>query len=176
MLRGIARQVKVETRKDPTKQKYPPEIKEILVVLNYTDEQKVCYAAFKMTADAKRWWLSGKLLEEQRFGNMTVEEYEVKFVELSRFAPFLIPNEVRKVRKFKKGLRHRIYELVVGFQVHNFSDLVDNTSVLEKGIQSSTEPAEQKKRPAPSSFQAEAIQRSGKKWKDAVSSRQEIED
>ncbi|XP_057958621.1 uncharacterized protein LOC131151395 [Malania oleifera] len=162
-----------------------------MIVLDSTDGQKVRYAAFKMTGDIKRWWLSVKLLEEQRLvkialtwerfkelffdryfrfsikeekieeftnltqGNMTVGEYAAKSMELSRFAPFLIPNEVMKVKKFEKGLRHRIYELVVGFQVQNVLDLVDKVLVLEKSIQGSIEPTEQKKRPAPSSIQAE---------------------
>ncbi|XP_057958786.1 uncharacterized protein LOC131151563, partial [Malania oleifera] len=154
------------------------EIEEIMVVLDCTDEQKVCYAAFKMTGEAKRWWLSVKLLEDQRVikiaftwerfkelffdryfpssvreekikeftnltqGDMTVVEYEAKFVELSCFAPFLIPNEIRKARKFEKGLRRRIYKLVVGFQVQSFSKVVYKASVLEKSIQSSTESLE----------------------------------
>ncbi|XP_057951059.1 uncharacterized protein LOC131145895 [Malania oleifera] len=146
------------------------EIEEIMVVLDCTDEQKVCYAAFKMTGDVKCWWLSVKLLEEQKLvnisltwqrfkelffdryfllsireenikeftnltqGNMTIREYVEKFVELSRFGLFLILNEARMARKFKKGLRHRICELVVGFQVQNFSNLVDKVSVLERSI------------------------------------------
>ncbi|XP_057975164.1 uncharacterized protein LOC131162566 [Malania oleifera] len=146
-------------------------IEEILEVLGCMDEQKVWYAAFKMTKEAKCWWLSMKLLEEYRLGNMTVGEYVAKFVELSCFAPFLIPNEVRKVRKFEKFLRCIIYELVVGFPVHNFLDLVDKASVLEKSIQGSIKSIEKKKRPAPSSFQAEVGQRSGKKGKYAVNSR-----
>ncbi|XP_057958532.1 uncharacterized protein LOC131151294 [Malania oleifera] len=151
MLRGIARQ----------------QIKEILEVHGCTDEQKVHYAAFKMAGDAKHWWLSVKLLKEQRLvkialtwdrfkelffdryfplsireekieeftnltqGNMTVGEYAAKFVELSRFASFLILNKVRKTKKFEKGLRERLYELVVGFQVQKFSDLVDKALMLK---------------------------------------------
>ncbi|XP_057958686.1 uncharacterized protein LOC131151456 [Malania oleifera] len=141
-----------------------------MVVLNCTDKQKVRYATFKMTGEAKRWWLSAKLLEDQRlekialtwerfkelffdmyfpsavrekkikeFTNltqeeMTVVEYAAKFVELSHFAPFLILNEAMKAKKFEKGLRHRIYELVVGFQVQTFLELVYEASVLEKSI------------------------------------------
>ncbi|XP_057951019.1 uncharacterized protein LOC131145858 [Malania oleifera] len=117
------------------------EIEEIMAILDCTNKQKVRYTAFKMTKNAKRWWLSVKLLEEQRLvkiaqtceqfkelffdryfplsireekieeftnltqGNMTVGEFVTKFVELSRFASFMIPNEARMVRKFKKGLR-----------------------------------------------------------------------
>ncbi|XP_057954261.1 uncharacterized protein LOC131148526 [Malania oleifera] len=158
-----------------------------MVVLDCTNKQKVYYAAFKMTREAKHWWPSVKLLDDQRVvkialtwerfkelffdryfpssvreenveeftnltqGDMTVAEYAVKFVELSRFAPFLVLNEARQARKFEKGLRHRIYELVVGFQ-------------------GSTDPSEQKKRPAPSSLQFEPSQRSAKKVKEEMGS------
>ncbi|XP_057969317.1 uncharacterized protein LOC131158465 [Malania oleifera] len=141
-----------------------------MAVLDCTNEQKLHYAAFKMTGEVKRWWLSTKLLEDQKLGDMTVVEYAAKFLELSRFAPFLIPNEIRKVRKFKKGIRRRIYEVVVGFQVQSFLELIDKASVLEKSIQSSTKSLEHKKRPTPPSFQSEVSQGSGKKGKEAVGS------
>ncbi|XP_057972746.1 uncharacterized protein LOC131160888 [Malania oleifera] len=118
------------------------EIEEIMVVLDCTDEQKVCYAAFKMIGDAKYWYFLLSIREEKieeftnlNHGNMTIGEYASKFVELSCFAQFLIPNEARKARKFEKGLKCKIYELVVGFYVQTFSDLVDKASVLEKSIQ-----------------------------------------
>lgn len=37
-------------------------------------------------------------------GSMTVKEYAAKFIELSRFAPHLIPNEEKKARKFEEDL------------------------------------------------------------------------
>ncbi|XP_057962255.1 uncharacterized protein LOC131153818 [Malania oleifera] len=75
-------------------------------------------------------------------GNVTVGVYAAKFVELSCFAPFMIPNETRKAKIFEKGLRQKIFELVVGFLVQNFSDLVDKVSVVEKSIEGGTEPSE----------------------------------
>lgn len=38
-------------------------------------------------------------------GSMTVAQYEAKFTELSRFAPYLVHDEQVKTRKFEKGLR-----------------------------------------------------------------------
>ncbi|XP_057950936.1 uncharacterized protein LOC131145763 [Malania oleifera] len=153
------------------------EIEEIMIVLDCMDEQKVRYATFKMTREAKRWWLSGKLLEDQRVVKIafTWERFKelsltAKFVELSHFTPFLVPNEVKKSRKIEKVQRRRIYELVVGFQVKSFLELVDKASMLEKSIQSSIDPSEQKKRPAPFSFQSEASQGSAKKGKEAIRS------
>ncbi|XP_057969463.1 uncharacterized protein LOC131158616 [Malania oleifera] len=36
---------------------------------------------------------------------LTVQQYVAKFVELSRFAPYMIPDELRKAQKFNRGLR-----------------------------------------------------------------------
>ena len=40
--------------------------------------------------------------------NMTIAEYNEKFIELSRYAPHIVLSESRKVRKFKVGLRWNI--------------------------------------------------------------------
>ncbi|XP_057958550.1 uncharacterized protein LOC131151318 [Malania oleifera] len=136
------------------------EIEEIMAVLNYTDEY------FPSSIKDEKIEEFTNLTQ----GNMIVAEYAAKFVELSRFTPFLVPNEARKAKKFEKGMRHRIYELVVGFQVQSFSEIVDKVSVLEKSIQGSIEPSEHKKRPAPSGFQSEASQGLGKKGKEVMGS------
>jgi len=44
---------------------------------------------------------------------MTVEEYATKFVELSRFAYYLIPNEPKKVSKFQKCLNDKIRPQII---------------------------------------------------------------
>ncbi|XP_057969489.1 uncharacterized protein LOC131158639 [Malania oleifera] len=43
---------------------------------------------------------------------LTVPQYSTKFVKLSRFSPFMIPNEFRKAQRFERRLRHEIYEQV----------------------------------------------------------------
>ncbi|XP_057953993.1 uncharacterized protein LOC131148289 [Malania oleifera] len=43
-------------------------------------------------------------------GNLTVQQYAAKFVELSHFAPYIIPNEVKKARMFERSLRATIAE------------------------------------------------------------------
>ncbi|XP_057962156.1 uncharacterized protein LOC131153727 [Malania oleifera] len=116
-------------------------IKELLGVLECMEEQKVRYATFKLVGEAKRWWRSVKLVEEQwpghatitwshfrevffnRYfpttireakveeflnltqGHLNVQQYAAKFVELSRFTPYMIPDVPKKVWRFKKGLR-----------------------------------------------------------------------
>ncbi|KAF5459719.1 hypothetical protein F2P56_019641, partial [Juglans regia] len=40
-------------------------------------------------------------------GTMTVRQYAAKFAELSRFAPYLIPDEENKIRRFEEDLVHK---------------------------------------------------------------------
>lgn len=44
-------------------------------------------------------------------GSMFVKENAAKFMELSQFAPYLIPNEEKKARKFEEGLQPWIFNL-----------------------------------------------------------------
>ncbi|XP_035546599.1 uncharacterized protein LOC118348647 [Juglans regia] len=120
-------------------------IEEIFSILKCTDQQKVRFAALKLTGEAKRWWNYEEVIREakgtrvivwaqfkhnffDRFfskadreararefinlvqGTMTVRQYAARFVELSRFATYLILDEERKTRKFEEGLNYRIYE------------------------------------------------------------------
>ena len=57
-------------------------------------------------------------------GAMTVEEYTTKFVELSRFTPYLIPYESKKVKKFQEGLNGRIRPLIIASGVDTFTEAV----------------------------------------------------
>ncbi|XP_057958406.1 transcription factor MUTE [Malania oleifera] len=67
------------------------------------------------------------------------QQYAAKFVELSLFAPYMVPDESKKAWRFEKGLRQGIYEQVVAFHVHNFSKLVDKATVVETSLLRSAE-------------------------------------
>ncbi|XP_057962340.1 glycine-rich RNA-binding protein RZ1A-like [Malania oleifera] len=43
-------------------------------------------------------------------GQMTVSQYAARFVELSRFALHLAPDEKKKARKFEEGMRQNFFE------------------------------------------------------------------
>ncbi|XP_057953965.1 uncharacterized protein LOC131148258 [Malania oleifera] len=43
-------------------------------------------------------------------GHLTVQQYTTKVIELSHFAPYIVPNEAKKARKFDRGLRVVIAE------------------------------------------------------------------
>ncbi|XP_057953923.1 uncharacterized protein LOC131148212 [Malania oleifera] len=64
-------------------------------------------------------------------GHLTVPQYAAKFVELSCFAPFMIPDEFRKAQRFERGLRQELYEQVALLKIRDFSELVDRATIAE---------------------------------------------
>ncbi|KAF5454673.1 hypothetical protein F2P56_024320 [Juglans regia] len=83
-------------------------------------------------------------------GTMTVHQYVARFIELSRFAAYLIPEEEKKARKFEQGLNEKLYERVVGFQIRNFSELVDKATIFERSLQRRATLHDQRKMTIPS--------------------------
>uniref|UniRef100_A0A2N9IPW9 Reverse transcriptase n=1 Tax=Fagus sylvatica TaxID=28930 RepID=A0A2N9IPW9_FAGSY len=65
-------------------------------------------------------------------GSMTVEEYAAKFIDLSRFAPHLIPDEHKKVMKFQKGLNDKIRPHILAAGVNTLSETVKRAMRLEE--------------------------------------------
>ncbi|XP_057976016.1 uncharacterized protein LOC131163446 [Malania oleifera] len=96
-------------------------------------------------------------------GQLTLQPYVAKFMELSRFAPFMVPDEFQKARWFERGLKLRINEQVVVLKVQSFSELVDRATVAELSLQRSVEMAERRKRPMPPSFSDDSRQGSWKR-------------
>jgi hypothetical protein len=88
-------------------------------------------------------------------GSMTVEEYAAKFIELSRFAPYLVSTEELKARKFERGLQPRIMNQIVGFEIGILTDLIDKAAVIERTQKINSEYFNQKKRTAPQSNHSE---------------------
>ncbi|XP_057972680.1 uncharacterized protein LOC131160817 [Malania oleifera] len=114
------------------------EIKKILMVLYCTDEQRVLYVTYKLTVATERWWTTVKLLEEQRpipVGQLTVQQYATKFIKLSHFAPYIVPDKLKKARMFERGLRHDIHRQVVVLKMQDFSKLVDRATIVKESNQ-----------------------------------------
>jgi hypothetical protein len=86
---------------------------------------------------------------------MTVEEYTAKFIELSRFAPYLVSTEELKARKFEGGLQPRIMNQIVGFEIGILTDLINKAAVIERTQKINSEYFNQKKRTAPQSNRSE---------------------
>ncbi|KAF5468778.1 hypothetical protein F2P56_012903, partial [Juglans regia] len=78
-------------------------------------------------------------------GTMIVEHYAATFVELSRFASYLIPDEVKKVAKFERGLHLRIRSRLIPLRIRNFIDLVTRATLVEEDMKANAELFNQKK-------------------------------
>ncbi|XP_040997307.1 uncharacterized protein LOC121243278 [Juglans microcarpa x Juglans regia] len=78
-------------------------------------------------------------------GTMTVERYAAIFVELSRFASYLIPDEVKKAVKFERGLHPRIQSCLIPLKIRNFTDLVTRATLVEEDMRANAELFNKKK-------------------------------
>ncbi|GKV51438.1 hypothetical protein SLEP1_g58096 [Rubroshorea leprosula] len=91
-------------------------LEKMFKLLKCTDGQKVELAVFPLEGEADDWWTAAqdgfsKRGEEQ--DDMPVDEYQAKFSSLMKFAPHLVNDEVRKARKFQRGLKASIRNKVV---------------------------------------------------------------
>ncbi|XP_030958976.1 uncharacterized protein LOC115980923 [Quercus lobata] len=82
-------------------------------------------------------------------GAMTMEEYVAKFVELSRFAPYLISDESKKVKKFREGLNGRIHPLIIASRVDTFTEAVKRAMNLEEDFKYNPNSKESEKKQGP---------------------------
>jgi hypothetical protein len=62
---------------------------------------------------------------------MIVEEKTAKFIELSRFTPYLVSTKKLKARKFERGLQPRIMNQIVGFEIGILTDLINKVVIIE---------------------------------------------
>ena len=63
-------------------------------------------------------------------GDMTVGKYQAKCEELMRFAPYMIPDEFAKAKKFEEGLRLEVKEKVELFKLKKYAEVVDRALIL----------------------------------------------
>lgn len=68
-------------------------------------------------------------------GSMMVEQYAAKFIELSRFAMYLISNKARKSKKCEYGLNQTILDRIIALRIRNFSKLVYQATIIEHNFQ-----------------------------------------
>ncbi|XP_057969522.1 uncharacterized protein LOC131158671 [Malania oleifera] len=159
---------------DPIKDEtWMEEMEKILTMLNCTEEQKVLFATFKLVGEAKRWWHAINLLEELRAVPIEMtwghfKQYATKFMELSRFAPSMVPNEYQKVRWFERDLNQRIHEHMACLQIQDFVELVEKATVLESSLQRGAEASERRKKPMSPRSQANIRKGSRRGEKDVA--------
>jgi hypothetical protein len=65
---------------------------------------------------------------------MPVEQYSTEFQKLSRYAPYLIPDEETKVKRFCDGLVLRILEMIIFVKVTDYTKMVHIATMADEGI------------------------------------------
>lgn len=67
-------------------------------------------------------------------GSLTVEEYEKKFLDLSRFATSVVGDERERCRRFEDGLRFEIRTTVTASRYTEFGEVVEAARRVEHSI------------------------------------------
>nr|XP_009782669.1 PREDICTED: uncharacterized protein LOC104231375 [Nicotiana sylvestris] len=64
---------------------------------------------------------------------MAVSQYEVRFSELARYAPWMVPTDRERIRRFVNGLNYPIHILMARERIlsHTFEDAVDVACDIE---------------------------------------------
>ena len=80
---------------------------------------------------------------------MTVAQYEAELSRLAKFAPTMLVDEETKARRFDDGLRFRINQGVVPFDLTTFRAVVIKALLMEMGLNEAQVDRDnnQKKRP-----------------------------
>lgn len=65
-------------------------------------------------------------------GNMTLVEYECKFYKLAHYTPHLVYTEQCKTMHFEKGLRLKLYNLIVVLRLLTYIDVLQRVQLIMK--------------------------------------------
>ncbi|XP_070011332.1 uncharacterized protein [Nicotiana sylvestris] len=95
-----------------------------------------------------------------RQGDMTVSQYEVRFSELARYAPWMVLTDRERIRRFVDGLNYPIRILMARERIlsHTFEDAVDVARDIETDRRLEREEREAK-RPSGSASHSGALSR-----------------
>ncbi|XP_028071133.1 uncharacterized protein LOC114273529 isoform X2 [Camellia sinensis] len=96
-------------------------------------------------------------------GDLTVAQYEAKFISLSRFAPSFVDDEEVKCRRFTDGLDLDIKSRIRVLGITNYSTLVDKALTAEKDVIEMKLAEQQKKRHLSSSHHENTSNRPSKR-------------
>ncbi|XP_028063556.1 uncharacterized protein LOC114266814 [Camellia sinensis] len=137
------------------------EMEKLFKVFPYFEIQKVLLATYTLKDKARRWWLlirnnngnmtwaqfnaifydkyfpqcfqDRKVLEFQELkqANMSVAEYEAKYTELARFAPYIVDTDYEKARKFEGGLDLDILDRVGVLNLPTYVNVLDRALMVE---------------------------------------------
>ncbi|XP_030512340.2 uncharacterized protein LOC115726558 [Rhodamnia argentea] len=77
-----------------------------------------------------------KLIEfmNLRQNQMTVDQYEARFAELSRYAQRMVEDPEDKARRFRDGLKSEIKDVLVPFNLKNYNELYERAQLVERNL------------------------------------------
>ncbi|KAI5335906.1 hypothetical protein L3X38_026040 [Prunus dulcis] len=112
-------------------------------VLAMPDVEIAIWVAFETIFLKKYFPETMKTMKVREFtnlyqGDMTVGQYQAMFEELMCFAPYMIPDESAKAKKFEEGLRLEVEEKVEIFKLKKYAEVVDCAIMAEQRILIST--------------------------------------
>ena len=84
--------------------------------------------------------------KEQEFmmllqGDRSVDAYRTEFEALARYAPLLVADERKKVRRFQKGLKLNIRNRLVPLGLSKFSQALSSARMIERDMEEQKEEA-----------------------------------
>lgn len=72
-------------------------------------------------------------------GRLSVIEYTERYIDLGHFAMEVMMNELKKARRFKKGLRQELFHQVVVFTLPTYQVVLKKTQLVETLYREHTE-------------------------------------
>ncbi|XP_048133427.1 uncharacterized protein LOC125314637 [Rhodamnia argentea] len=67
-----------------------------------------------------------------RRNQLSVDEYEARFAELSKYAPRMIEDPVDRTRRFQDGLKPEIKSVLVPLNLKDYDDLYERAQMVER--------------------------------------------
>ncbi|XP_056163081.1 uncharacterized protein LOC130136771 [Syzygium oleosum] len=104
------------------------ELEKVFALLRCLDEDKVTLATYQLQENASTWW---EATQRRVFPD---DQYEAKFVELSKYAPRLVKDRVDKARRFRDGLKPEIKDQVVPLNLKDYDELYERAQLIERNL------------------------------------------
>jgi hypothetical protein len=128
--------------------------KQAMLILELGEDVPITWERFKQEFNDRFFPQEQRQMRAREFlaltqGDMNVEQYSNKFIELSRYAPNLVPNEETKVERFLCGLQSKIRGRVICHGIKEYTKLVDLASIAERSVNDESADEARKKRSAP---------------------------
>ncbi|KAK9740091.1 hypothetical protein RND81_03G010400 [Saponaria officinalis] len=103
------------------------EMEKLFIATLCPEDQKVGIASYYLQREADNWWsISRAVIQKEREflrleqGDLSVQAYADKFMELSRFETTIVPDEASRVKRFEKKLTPKVRTVLAGTQSVTF--------------------------------------------------------